>query len=406
VSGAGRELAIAMRNLDVVIVGSGPAGMATALWLAREAPTLAERTVVLERDRHPREKICAGGLSQNALGLLAELEVDLPVPQVRVERAVLRYLEKELVARRQGTHGLVVRRAELDAWLARVGRERGLALMEEERVLDLCREGAFWRVVTHRRELRARVVVGADGVGSIVRRRAGFSKGRSANRLVLVERPVDPSATEEFREARITFDFSVVPEGVRGYAWDFPCYLDGRAHLSTGIFDRQDDPAHRVDLAALLARRLRARGERLSGHRLKSFPEREFEPSRPLSRPGILLVGEAAGIDPLVGEGIGQALEYGKLAAQEIRDGFERGNLSFRGWRRRVLGSRLGRTLLLYRFLADRIYGPGHAFWFSFFGQRQAAREALAQSFLGQGRHLRNLAVAARELLDFAASGR
>lgn len=395
-----------MLELDVVVVGSGPAGMATALWLARQAPALAERTLVLERDRHPREKICAGGLSQNALRLLAELEIDLPVPQVRVERAVLRYAGRDLVARREGTHGLVIRRAELDAWLVGVGRARGIEVAEEEPLLDLRREGASWRVVTSRREIRARVVVGADGAGSAVRRRAGFPKGRSANRLVVVETPVDPSRTEEFREAQITFDFSVILEGVRGYAWDFPCYLDGRPHLSTGIFDRQDDAVRRVDLAALLARRLESRGDRLSAHRLKSFPEREIQPSLPLSLPGLLLVGEAAGIDPLVGEGIGQALEYGVLAAREIGRGFERGDLSFRGWRRRLLGSRLGRTLLLYRFLADRIYGPGHAFWFGFFGQRHAAREALAQSFLGRGGHLRNLAVAARELLDYAAIGR
>ena len=48
-------------DTDLVIIGGGPAGLSTALHLQHLAPRLAERTVVLEAERYPREKICAGG---------------------------------------------------------------------------------------------------------------------------------------------------------------------------------------------------------------------------------------------------------------------------------------------------------------------------------------------------------
>jgi flavin-dependent dehydrogenase len=392
-------------DYQVVIVGSGPAGASTAMHLARHAPKVAEQTLLLERARHPREKICAGGLSQHAVAQLVDLGIDMAsLPAVRIEGAILQYSGWELVAEGEGTYGLVVRRNELDALLAHTARDRGVELCEEEPLEDLRREGEGWRLRTPRRELTARVVVAADGAGSLTRRRAGFPKGRRSTRLVVVETPVDSSRTREFREGRIGFDFGVIAAGVEGYYWDFPCFLEGRPHLSRGIFDRNEDPARRVDLTALLGTFLAARGEDLGHHRLKSFPEREYQFGLPASMPGVLLVGEAAGIDPLVGEGIAQALEYGSLAALELARAFGRGDFSFRGWRRRILRSRLGRTLLLYRFIADRLYGEKSAFWFEFLGRRKAARDALSESFLGQGRHLRNAAVVARELLDYAAT--
>jgi flavin-dependent dehydrogenase len=393
-----------MFDHPVVIVGSGPAGASTAMYLARLAPALAEGTLLLEKHRHPREKICAGGLSQSALGHLQALGVEVSIPHVRIEGAVLQYRDWEIDADGEGTYGLVVRRSELDALLARTAAARGALLSEGEALVDLRREGKGWRVVTERREVMARVVVGADGAGSLTRRCAGFPKGRRSTRLVVVESPVDPDCTREFRDARITFSFDPIPEGVQGYYWDFPCWIDGRAHLSRGIFDRNPEPTRRVDLASMLARYVEARGDRFNPAHLKSWPEREFQPGLPISQPGLLLVGEAAGIDPLVGEGIAQALEYGALAAAEIARAFERDDLSFRGWRRRLLRSRLGRTLRLYRFVADRLYGPSSAFWFAFLGRRKAARDSLAESFQGRGRHLRNLAVVARELVDYAAT--
>src|SRR5947208_4674431 len=76
-----------MERRDVVIVGSGPAGAATALGLVARAPALAARSVMLEKARHPRDKTCAGGVIPKAVRLLESLDVSLAVPEARVDHA-------------------------------------------------------------------------------------------------------------------------------------------------------------------------------------------------------------------------------------------------------------------------------------------------------------------------------
>ena len=70
----------------------------------------------------------------------------------------------------------------------------------------------------------------------------------------------------------------------------------------------------------------------------------------------VLLVGDAAGSDPLFGEGISIALGYGALAAAEIGEAFRRGDFSFRDYPTRVRGSSLGRSLFTRWFIAKVIY--------------------------------------------------
>ncbi len=65
------------------------------------------------------------------------------------------------------------------------------------------------------------------------------------------------------------------------------------------------------------------------------------------NRNRLVLVGDAAGVDPLFGEGIGPALGYGKVAAQAIQAGFQRQMFTFQNYRRMVLNSEVGHYLLI-----------------------------------------------------------
>src|SRR5581483_6679341 len=101
---------------DVIIVGSGPAGAATALALAARDPAVAARTVLLEKARHPRPKTCAGGVIPRAARLLAELGVPLDVAHARVDAAAVATPDARVCL--DGTDLCrVVRRAEFDARL-------------------------------------------------------------------------------------------------------------------------------------------------------------------------------------------------------------------------------------------------------------------------------------------------
>jgi len=76
-----------------------------------------------------------------------------------------------------------------------------------------------------------------------------------------------------------------------------------------------------------------------------------------------LLVGDAVGADPIFGEGISIALGYGKLAAQEISESFQRNEFSFRRYKRRVVRSALGQTLIA-RWIITYIIYPLKWRWF------------------------------------------
>jgi flavin-dependent dehydrogenase len=72
--------------------------------------------------------------------------------------------------------------------------------------------------------------------------------------------------------------------------------------------------------------------------------------------PRVLLVGDAAGADPIFGEGISIALGYGAVAAREISESFQRNEFSFNGYKFRVVRSGLGQALLARWFIANIIY--------------------------------------------------
>src|SRR3989304_2101714 len=76
-----------MERFPVIIVGSGPAGTAAALFLQQRDPALAREALILEKAQPPRPKVCAGGLIPAALRTMRELGLELSVPHVTVHRA-------------------------------------------------------------------------------------------------------------------------------------------------------------------------------------------------------------------------------------------------------------------------------------------------------------------------------
>src|SRR5689334_21755676 len=101
----------------VLVVGGGPAGIATALFLAHAAPGLTDRILVLEKERYPREKFCAGAVGARADRLLASIGVTVDVPSAPINGIAFRAMGKTVAVREPGA-GRVVRRIEFDDALA------------------------------------------------------------------------------------------------------------------------------------------------------------------------------------------------------------------------------------------------------------------------------------------------
>jgi geranylgeranyl reductase family protein len=347
---------------DVIVVGSGPAGAATALRLAARAPDVAGRTLVLEKARHPRPKTCAGGVIPKATALLRELGVAFDVPHARVAEARVD-VPGATVAVAGDDLCRVVRRAEFDARLAWAARDRGVTLREGERVLGLTRESDGVRVETDRGTHRARVVVGADGSGSRVRRALVDPASAPARigRAVMCDVPVSALHWDGHVAERYDFDFRPCPRGLAGYGWVFPCLIDGEPHANVGVYGLPPVDGARLDDEL---RRLLAELGADQRTRRQAFPIRTWVPGITVAAPRALLVGDAAGVDPLMGEGISFALEYGVLAADAIVRALGRGDFGFGDYAAAVHGGPLGRKLALLDAVARRFYGPQGWLWF------------------------------------------
>ena len=165
-----------------------------------------------------------------------------------------------------------------------------------------------------------------------------------------------PPRNDKHKDTDAFFDFFCVPNGIAGYTWDFPTQVKGEPMRCWGIYDTNILPGNKPPLKETLAAEMSRHGFELSEFELKGHPIRWFDPFNKFSVPRVLLVGDAAGADPLFGEGISMALAYGNVAAREVREAFERGDFSFSGYRSRVLKDALGQALIARWCLAYLIY--------------------------------------------------
>ena len=341
-----------MIERDVVIVGGGPAGLSTALHLHAHAPKVAEKTVVLEGERYPREKICAGGVGGRAFPILDRLGLTLDCPMVNLDAIALR-VGGETIVTRERDLGVVVRRAEFDHALARAAIARGLEVRDGCRVAQV--RALPDHVVVELEDgtlYRARAVVGADGVSGIVRRHTGFPRGELRAQAVELDTEDAPG---DLPRDTIVFDFSA--RDLAGYAWDFPTIVGNAPLVCRGVYVLHHlgaDPP-RARLQAYLAER----GLDLARYRLKQYAERGFEPGAAISKPRVLLVGEAAGIDIATGEGIAQSIEYGALAGPYLARALARDDLGFDTWRAHVDRHHLGIQLRIRHAGYRLFYGEG-----------------------------------------------
>ena len=339
----------------MVIVGGGPAGIASALFLAHAAPELTDRIVVLEKERFPREKYCAGGLGARGDRLLGSIGVRVDVPSVLLSGVVFRAMGQSSVIRDRepGSVGRVIRRVEFDHELARCAERRKLRVVQGARVGALTMLPNAVEVDSSAGRFRARVVIAADGVQSVVRRALGVPAARyHAQALEVDTEAVDGDVDRDL----LVFDVS--RRELPGYYWDFPTLVDGRELWCRGVYllkTGDDDP--QVEIQQVLELELRARGLALSRYRKKRYAERGFELHAPLARPRVLFVGEAAGIDPLTGEGIAQALQYGAVAGRYLARKLRERDLEFVDWRSEVRRTMIGRDLWVRTLGTPLFYG-------------------------------------------------
>lgn len=238
-------------DFDVIVVGGGIAGCVSAYKLAE-----AGRSVLLiERGETPGSKNLSGGILYSRVmeQVFPDFLTEAPIER-RITRNVIQFLnESSAVAvdyqdARLGetTNAVTVLRAKLDAWLAEQCEAAGVFLMPGVRVDALLREGgAVVGVRAGEDELRARVVVAADGVNSFLAREAGLRTKEPTNHLAVgVKAVVSLPAEEIARRFHLVDDegaaYAVVGDCTQGIGGGGFCYTN-RDSISIGVVLRLDD---------------------------------------------------------------------------------------------------------------------------------------------------------------------
>jgi geranylgeranyl reductase family protein len=312
-----------MRSADVVVVGAGPAGAAAAVTLARAG----REVVVVDKARFPRDKICGDGLTAGALRLLEHLGLDpgaVPSWQ-RVDDVVVRGPSGHEVTfplpRQRGTYAAVARRTDLDAALVELARGAGAKVLDGHACTGVVEgDGEVTATVEGVGDVSAAFLVAADGMWSPVRKHLGLAPSGYRGEWHAFRQYFTDVGPRAASELVVWFEPDLLP----GYAWSFP--LPGnRANVGFGI-QRGGKVARVQDMAAiwpeLLARpHVRAvLGEAArpeSPHRAWPIPARID--AAVLTGRRTMFVGDAAtATDPMTGEGIGQALLTGVLAAEAV----------------------------------------------------------------------------------------
>jgi electron transfer flavoprotein-quinone oxidoreductase len=339
---------------DCVVVGAGPAGSAAALQLARDGLDV----VLLERGNRPGEKNVMSGIliTDKLFELVPDFEDRAPLQRRIISDYTRHYLTENAVLRSPSIRDYrrnrlhlpyyTVFRSEFDAWFAEEAVDAGAELFTATLVEDLLWEdGRVAGVCTRRGDLRARVVIGADGVNSIVAEKSRLRP----NKLLPSEVSLIVREILDLRAERIEERFALEPgEGIISvYTGSITGPTGSKGIYYTELYTNRDSLSltTEVPLSVLqvcgvsnydvLAARERhpyiarlIRGATLREYQAHLIPWGGVDDLGCLFGEGVLLVGDAGKFTTKEGVGSWPAMASGAAAARAVKHACEKGDFT------------------------------------------------------------------------------
>ena len=355
---------------DLIIVGGGPAGAIAAVYAEQRGLT----TLLLEKERFPRDKICGDALSGKAIAILHELDLleevkHLPGATIRhIVFGSAEHQDADIDLKRHGYRdnltgstfpgvGFVIRRKIFDNFLFQKARSKVGKCVEEFAVDELVYDDSCDQQVVRGRsrdsdvptEFRGRIVLGCDGFNSVVARQCGLYRHESRHWVVALR-----CYYEKVEDLTDQIELHFVDAVRPGYFWIFPLE-EGCANVGIGCV-HETLKRKSIKLKEALASTIES----------PEFRSR-FANARPLEEPigwnlpvgskrrkihdrSVMLLGDAASlIDPFTGEGIGNALYSARFAVDTAATALRAGDCSAQFLKRYEDGlwSELGDELLV-----------------------------------------------------------
>jgi geranylgeranyl reductase family protein len=334
-------------SYEVIVVGGGPAGAVAGWALA----TRGVKVAILERATFPREKVCGdfvepGGLRiLDRMGCLTSLETKSPLPITHVAG----YVNNEEVYQSEipyydeqyglPPYGYIIPRIQFDAELLQCATAAGAKVFEACAVKNITRKDGLNLVTAsqNKQEVKfsAPLIVGADGVESIVARSAGIVR-QDPQYISLSQRGYVEGVNLTQGEAMMWFDADIFP----GYGWMFPM-ANGRANIGIGILSEACQ-RHGLSVPRLFdsfVEKLRRYYPACEEIKLERRPNggivKSYGAIDRNSFDGGLLVGDAGCFaDPMTAEGISPGMESSIIATNTIVEALEAGRFDARAMSR------------------------------------------------------------------------
>lgn len=324
---------------EVIVVGAGPAGSTTAMSLARKGHDV----LLLDRKSFPRDKVCGDAVPAGAIEKLYALGM-----QEKIKEAGFYYIDKMRLVSPKGhtmdaelqdtsrwnVKSVIVPRMTFDALLQEHAVDSGAEFCEahvKEPILENGQVvGVRARLNGDLEEVRSKVVIGADGVTSVIARAVRPDKHVDEHRAVALRAYI-----EDLELLPHHVEFYLYDQILPGYAWIFPLG-DNKANIGLGMrLDKFREGDH--NLKEMLGRLLEMpeiKKRIKNGGEIRDVAtwQLNFGSQKNIQRAyaGALLVGDAAGlINPLTGGGISNAVTSGWLAAETTHAAFLKNDFSY-----------------------------------------------------------------------------